>query len=50
MPVKILPRRFHIYIIDFITKLPDYNGYNAIFTVIYTFFNLIRFMPCVVGD
>ena len=49
-PLPIPGGKFHTYTIDFITDLPEINGYNALMVVVDKFGKLSRLVPCRAGE
>ena len=42
--------KFHTCTIDFMTNLPEINGYNVLMVVVDKFGNLSRLVPCRAGE
>ena len=49
-PLPIPDGKFHTCTIDFMTALPEINGYNALMVVVDKFGKLSQLVPCRAGE
>ena len=49
-PLPVPDGKFHTCTIDFMTVLPEINGYNALMVIVDKFGKLNRLVPCRAGE
>ena len=49
-PLPVPDGKFHTCTIDFMTDLPEVNGYNALMAIVDKFGKLNRLVPCRAGE
>ena len=48
-PLLIPRNQFESWSMDFVTNLPDHNGYNCIFTCVDRLTKMVKLIPCCMG-